>query len=284
MAIIPLTDDLNIIQALGDRPNDDGLTADQLKAKFDEGPGKIKTYLNNTVYNALRALETDTHTHSNKATLDGVTAAYTAEEKTKLAGIAAGATNVTVDQTYDGTGVNPPSGAAIEAVFEHKVKAACADTYDPAGDAPVNGCAVADAITSSYNASGTLAANGLAVAAALATIKPALLWDYQQQGGGSRLTPGGVASIPGIEDWFLLLVCNDEWKLFAVPNDSGYWTGGDVVYYNSGTYVLYGDGTIGTGTFALINYAYRPWSGSANSSAVKRIYGLIRKSDVLEVS
>lgn len=44
-----LTDDLNIIQALADLPNDtDGLSAAQLKAKFDEAGNTIKTFLNST--------------------------------------------------------------------------------------------------------------------------------------------------------------------------------------------------------------------------------------------
>ena len=41
-------DNLNIIQTLTDEPNDlDGLTAEELKAKFDEAGNLIKNYLNN---------------------------------------------------------------------------------------------------------------------------------------------------------------------------------------------------------------------------------------------
>lgn len=48
MAFTQLTDDLDIVQALDDEPNDvGGLSAQQLKAKFDEGANLIKTYLNN---------------------------------------------------------------------------------------------------------------------------------------------------------------------------------------------------------------------------------------------
>lgn len=48
MAFTQLTDDLNIVQALDDEPNDvGGLSAQQLKAKFDEAPNLIKAYLNN---------------------------------------------------------------------------------------------------------------------------------------------------------------------------------------------------------------------------------------------
>lgn len=43
-----LTKDLNIVQKLDDEPNDvGGLTAAQLKAKFDEGANAIKDYINN---------------------------------------------------------------------------------------------------------------------------------------------------------------------------------------------------------------------------------------------
>ena len=50
MAITPLDTDLNIIAALDDEPNDvGGLTAAQLKAKFDEGGNAIRHYINNTL-------------------------------------------------------------------------------------------------------------------------------------------------------------------------------------------------------------------------------------------
>jgi len=54
MAFTQLTDDLNIIQALDDEPNDvGGLSAAQLKAKFDEAGNTIKTYLNSTFLTEL---------------------------------------------------------------------------------------------------------------------------------------------------------------------------------------------------------------------------------------
>ena len=50
MALTKFTDDVEIIQALSNTPNaTEGLTADQLKAKFDEATGKIKTYINDTL-------------------------------------------------------------------------------------------------------------------------------------------------------------------------------------------------------------------------------------------
>ena len=54
MALTKLTSDLNIIQALDDEPNDvGGLSAAQLKAKFDEAANAIKTYINNTLTSEL---------------------------------------------------------------------------------------------------------------------------------------------------------------------------------------------------------------------------------------
>lgn len=56
MSISQLTDDLEIISALSDEPNaTDGLTATQLKAKFDEAAGIIKTYLNGTIVPAINS-------------------------------------------------------------------------------------------------------------------------------------------------------------------------------------------------------------------------------------
>ena len=56
MAYTQLTDDLEIITALSDKPNaSDGLTAAQLKAKFDEAAGLIKTYINSTLLSELAA-------------------------------------------------------------------------------------------------------------------------------------------------------------------------------------------------------------------------------------
>lgn len=50
MAITLFSDDMDIIVKLSDRPiTDDGLTADQFKARFDYAGKQIKDYLNNTL-------------------------------------------------------------------------------------------------------------------------------------------------------------------------------------------------------------------------------------------
>ena len=54
MALPNLDDDLNIIQTLADRPNAlDGLSAAQLKQKFDEAGNTIKTFINDELIPAL---------------------------------------------------------------------------------------------------------------------------------------------------------------------------------------------------------------------------------------
>ena len=53
-----LDGDLNIIQKLDDEPNDvGGLTSAELKAKFDEGSNKIKTFLNESLIPELLAAD-----------------------------------------------------------------------------------------------------------------------------------------------------------------------------------------------------------------------------------
>lgn len=50
MALTQFTKDMNIISALDDEPNDvGGLSADELKAKFDEGGLAVKSYINGTL-------------------------------------------------------------------------------------------------------------------------------------------------------------------------------------------------------------------------------------------
>lgn len=57
MAITQLTNDLNIHQSLADLPNSaDGLSAAQLKVKYDEAVNLIKTYLNTTLIAELESV------------------------------------------------------------------------------------------------------------------------------------------------------------------------------------------------------------------------------------
>ena len=59
MAIPQFTDDINIIQKLADEPNDDnGLSADELKAKFDEAGVLFKKYINEKLLPSISAMNT----------------------------------------------------------------------------------------------------------------------------------------------------------------------------------------------------------------------------------
>ena len=56
--ITEFTEDVEVIQKLGDYPNtDDSMSADELKAQFDRAPAAIKKFLNETVVPALIALQ-----------------------------------------------------------------------------------------------------------------------------------------------------------------------------------------------------------------------------------
>ncbi len=74
MAITELTDDLNIIAALDDEPNaDDGLSAAQLKAKFDEAANTIKDYVNDTLIPDIGAAIADAEMHDGNIPSGGTT-------------------------------------------------------------------------------------------------------------------------------------------------------------------------------------------------------------------
>ena len=53
-----LSEDVEIIQKLGNFPNaDDGLSAEEVKERFDAGPKVIKDYINETLVPAVRDLQ-----------------------------------------------------------------------------------------------------------------------------------------------------------------------------------------------------------------------------------
>lgn len=70
-------DDLEIISKLSDEPNaQDGLTAAELKAKFDEAAGRLKTFLNDEL---IPFLASEGATDIGIATIPGVTGAATVQ-------------------------------------------------------------------------------------------------------------------------------------------------------------------------------------------------------------
>lgn len=69
MALTTFDKDMNIIAALDDEPNDvGGLSAAELKAKFDEGGVSLKDYINNTLLTEIES------TLATKDELDNVVA------------------------------------------------------------------------------------------------------------------------------------------------------------------------------------------------------------------
>ena len=69
MAIKRLEADMNIIQQLGDHPNlDNEMSAEEVKAKFDEAGNEIKEYINETVAPAIDALDGKAASHDTAIT------------------------------------------------------------------------------------------------------------------------------------------------------------------------------------------------------------------------
>lgn len=65
MALTKLTANLNNIQALSDRPNaTDGLSADELKERFDKAGNDIKSYINGTLTTEVDTLVGNYYTKS----------------------------------------------------------------------------------------------------------------------------------------------------------------------------------------------------------------------------
>lgn len=78
MALTKLTTNLNNIQALHDRPNtSDGLTADELKERFDRAGNDIKSYINNTLTEEIDGLTADNYSKSDIDNMfSGLSATY----------------------------------------------------------------------------------------------------------------------------------------------------------------------------------------------------------------
>lgn len=106
MALDKLTTNLNIIQALDDEPNDvGGLTAAQLKAKFDEGTNAIKTYINDTLTTEIDSQK------ATKAELQGIVLGQIPDGTITEGKLA---TTFELPVTQGGTGATTASGALTE--------------------------------------------------------------------------------------------------------------------------------------------------------------------------
>lgn len=98
MAFTRLLDNLAVIAALDDEPNDiGGLTADQLKAKFDQAPLAVQVYLNNVLLPKLESIiDGDSAAESlGSATITGVSGhtihAQLSDLKNQIVAMVAGA-------------------------------------------------------------------------------------------------------------------------------------------------------------------------------------------------
>ena len=89
MALEIMTDDVKIIQSLSDYPNqEEGLTASEMKAKFDEAAARIKNYLNDRMVPEVNGkLSQDT---LDEAVADAVELAFQSFDLTKIGAAPAG--------------------------------------------------------------------------------------------------------------------------------------------------------------------------------------------------
>jgi hypothetical protein len=122
MNFTTITDDLNIIQSLIDEPNDiGGLTADQLKSKFDNAGNIIKDFINNILLNELEST-TDSSSGADKigitsiSDLDGNTLQSIIESlRNKLKST----TNSSSGADFiNSTGISGLSGSTVQSLLE----------------------------------------------------------------------------------------------------------------------------------------------------------------------
>ena len=109
MALTKLTENLNIIQSLADKPTE---TATQLKQKFDEAANDIKTYINGTLTDEVDTLVSgingdiaslDNRLDTAEASITEISGDITTIEGT-LSGLKSGATTkITIGSTTPGT-------------------------------------------------------------------------------------------------------------------------------------------------------------------------------------
>lgn len=109
------------------------------------------------VYEEIAKLNLVSHSHSNKAILDSITAAFTTELATKLNGIAEGATNVTVDSSLVEDSENPVQSKVIQTALAGKSDSNHTHTYSDVGADAAGAAAAAEQAAKNY--ADTLVAN-----------------------------------------------------------------------------------------------------------------------------
>lgn len=104
----------------------------ELDKKVDKvsGKGLSTNDFTNTYKANVDSNTSARHTHSNKEILDATSAAFTSDLKTKLDGIASGATKVSVDSALSSTSTNPVQNKVIKAALDGKQATMTAITDD----------------------------------------------------------------------------------------------------------------------------------------------------------
>lgn len=150
MALTKLTDNLNIIQSLANKPP---LEAEELKAEFDKSSNAIKEYINEILTEEIEALIIST-VESAKVIVENVLTstntvnALSANQgkalkdlidtmKTKLDGIATGANKTTVENVLTSTSatnaLSANQGRALKVLIDGKQKTITRGTAAPSG-------------------------------------------------------------------------------------------------------------------------------------------------------
>lgn len=97
--------------------------SDTRKIKIGNGTDIFKdlSYANLTPEEVQQLVSASSHSHSNKSVLDATTASFTTALKTKLDGIAEGATKITVDSALSSTSTNPVQNKVVNSALSGKV-------------------------------------------------------------------------------------------------------------------------------------------------------------------
>lgn len=97
--------------------------SDLRKIKIGDGTNTISdlVFANLTPEEIQSLISAATHSHANSEVLSATTASFTTELKTKLDGIATGATKITVDSSLSSTSTNPVQNKVINSALSEKV-------------------------------------------------------------------------------------------------------------------------------------------------------------------
>ena len=185
VALQTLKDDLYVIQKLDDQPNDiGGLTAEQLKLKFDEAPNKIKNYINNTLIPAIsdtvaeaeqRATAEAERVSNETARQSAETARVSAEsarasaETSRVSAETARATAESARAAAETARANENTGIVAQATERAQAAAASASAARAQAEAAASSASTATTKASAASASASTAASMASEASTYAT-------------------------------------------------------------------------------------------------------------------